>query len=258
MFTFFSSRTPTLAAIQPIPIQTASAVLPALLPCERMFGKADIAHEIDRHFLLAVAKVTKQPARYIPKESLRALGPKAHLNFRLPRFDLIDPYFDHGEEGPAGTARAGVNSMRQGMSSTINAHKPGSGTLLCVVQREGDAVTSLGDFRFKKTHKSYNAWHSVSGAYLFGAYCTIPGFIPQEYRDKIATTTEMAKSIGGQCRLVVEANWKLAAEGSTPAPADPLIVIVRGDTIAYIDRFDCTAEEEHLAREHAVKVPDAL
>jgi hypothetical protein len=56
--------------------------------------------------------------------------------------------------------------------------------------------------------------------------------------------------------LIVESDWKLLSSSMKiiPKKLDPIIVIYNDDSMAYIDRFDCTAAETSLAQEHATKV----
>lgn len=83
----------------------------------------------------------------------------------------------------------------------------------------------------------------------------IPGMIPPEARALIHKAKEVANRTRSDVRLIVEADWKLAGVTDVaPKARDPLIVLIKGDNIALLGRFDCTAAEEYVAREHAVRV----
>jgi len=84
----------------------------------------------------------------------------------------------------------------------------------------------------------------------------LPGLIPPDAKKKIEKATKVAKNVGGELYLIVEADWKVSRVERTiiPENKDPIIVIVKGDTIAYIDRFDCTTKENLIAQGHTTPV----
>jgi len=82
----------------------------------------------------------------------------------------------------------------------------------------------------------------------------VPGLIPENAKKTIIEAKEIADSVGGEVKLIVEADWKTVGATSEIKPKDPLIVIVKDDTIAYIDRFDCTTLETALAQGHTTPV----
>ncbi len=265
-------------AISELPV--APTVPGDCLPCEQVFAKVD-APDVDRDFLEAVAKGMGTTAKRIPMASVRQTR-KGYLDLMLPTFALLDPFYAH----PRGAAYTAVQAMgwvawrgssrsmarlaispeamRSVMGELGPSPFPGSGVIVGEVGLFG---SFMGDPRVELTGDSLDsnrwmdptpavkaAYKDVPGNLRFALYCTLPGMIPTEYRDKILKARDVAKEVGGDLRLIVEAHWKLAATAVVaPRSADPLIVIVKGDNIAYIDRFDCTALETQLAREHAVK-----
>lgn len=89
-------------------------------------------------------------------------------------------------------------------------------------------------------------------------FAALPGRIPPEAVEKIKFFTRKVAGDSSYIKvmLICEADWKQVA-GLThvePKSKDPLIVMKCFDHYLYLDRFDCTAAEEHLAREHAVSV----
>jgi hypothetical protein len=87
----------------------------------------------------------------------------------------------------------------------------------------------------------------------FGTF--IPGKIPNEMRKTLKQCRDIAHSMGGNVGLIVESDWKLLDSVKiTPVEHDPIVVIYKGKDFAYIDRFDCTADETRLAQEHVTQV----
>ncbi len=235
-----------------------------LLPCERSLSYAgrSLDLHLDYEFFDAIAKATGSPARYINPESTRK-AQTGWLDMPYPLFAYIDPFYDHGRGGPAATALRAIQAAKDSpvawpaCVSAAMRECDGTGILLGGLTYEGGGghmryTTELGgDFFSERTDGLYERRGN-----FFAMYCTVPGFVPPSARTAIMRAADIAKATGGKLRLLLEAKWVLASVHPVPsAKADPLIVIVKGTSIAYIDRFDCTAAEEHLAREHTVRVP---
>ncbi len=233
-----------------------------LLPCERAFNASAVDPSIDCAFLNAVAKKTDKPARYIPMASLRVKKP-GYRGIDLPVFDMIDPFYDHGGYGPALTAKKMLALPMQYANSNVDyaisqCFEKDRSVLIGYINGGYTSYKSTLCEVFLRAGPWTIFRHDTFGSRqtVFALYSTIPGYIPPEYREKIRRANGIALATDGAVRLIIEADWKLAEEVTVTAKqADPLIVIVKKDTVAYIDRFDCTTAEENLAREHAVRLP---
>src|SRR5690606_1696330 len=200
---------------------------------------------------------TKLDPKRIPWSSLQKTK-AGFLGLQVPVFDLVNPFHQHAE-GPLETSlffmKEWIRATR-GDQKYTNQNIQNYGGVL-IIQNEGSqirVVSSLfNNHQFGTTGKARHQWHRTAGdRHFYAFYATIPGYIKPEDREKIHAAKELADKVGGDCRLLIEADWREA--GHMARTVDPLIVIRKGDDIAYIDRFDCTAEELPLAREHAVKV----
>lgn len=228
---------------------------PDALPCEHVFGAF---HSSDTDLFPRLREETGNDPRQIPWASILTAknGP---MGLRVPQFDLIDPFYIH-ESGPKETARKLLLEAggKSGLEGLVMLHRFPNLSMGSVLLAEIDYVvthigSSLGWSRnIPTTESSRKERAKQSGDIFLALYCTIPGYIKPEDRQKIRDAKELADKVGGDCRLLVEANWQVA-EHIVARNVDPLIVIRKGNDLAYIDRFDCTAAEEHLAREHAVR-----
>ncbi len=240
------------------------------LPCERTLESRPVGEALDYPFFDAVARATGKPSRYISRSSLRPTK-VGYMGIPLPVFDAVDPFYDHGRGGILGAAAEAASALVELDETTPTPAVPrhlmpkyqGSGLLLGVISSPFGSAAYSASLGFIRDHSEVGkgsvneAFHENKQRTLFFVlYCTLPGFIQPENRTKIREAKTIADKTNSDLRLIIEADWRLA----TTAPGlaqkkDPLIVLMKGDSVAYLDRFDCTAKEENLAREHAVKVP---
>lgn len=220
------------------------------LPCEFVFNPVTPA---STDLFRRLKEISGTSFKRIPMRSLAALR-DGYDALPVPVFDLLDPFYVHAQS-PAATASSMLQHMLGSHVSAIlywNRFISGAGVLIQECGGEFVMQSSLGKITQSNNRESTRKWTAASGRHMVAQYCTIPGYIKPEDRQKIRDAKELADKVDGVCRLIVEANWQVA-EHVVAKARDPLIVIVKGEDIAYIDRFDCTHTEEYLYREHAVK-----
>lgn len=264
----FSKTSSTIATLDKIVnstvVQSGLNQASEVLPCELAFG---LTAELDTDLFSRMRESGVAAPRQVPWSSVTATK-AGYLGLPVPQFDLIDPFYIHKlnpkdtarrllfEAMHEGQTRAGLFSVSLSSFTRVRREVaiPQGGALL--VECDGSTVrfgSALGWRNADHESKAAkDAWMRASGWHAIALYCTIPGYIKPEDRQKIRDAKELADKVGGECRLLVEADWKVA-EHIVARNVDPLIVIRKGTDLAYIDRFDCTAAEEHLAREHAVR-----
>lgn len=238
------------------------------LPCEGVFEKSTNPRGTDL-FERMFSATGKNP-RKIELHSLQKVR-LGHRDVPVPVFDLINPFFPFP---PNMREYVAIQANKLDMSGSFGPGSyriPRDGGLLIQIVDDSRArmYSSIGEnseghkspsiIKELEDHAERNATWGVprgrrSESICLTHYCTIPGNIKEEDRRKIWDAKHLADKVGGECRLIIEADWKIASEQILARAVDPLIVIRKGDDLAYIDRFDCTAEEEHLAREHAIQV----
>ncbi len=234
-----------------------------LLPCEKPFLNAALPEGVDADFLHSLAKDLGYIPKYIPIESLRATK-AGDAGLRFPAFAFIDPFLAHPANDPSLTCATVLTAWNRTIGSSRGGwlgqgFTPTPGILMVYPPYHGDRyviISSVGrqEFSYPAGTTGPSLQNDVFGAR--GYYTNVPGQIPPAHRQTILSMQAIAKKHDADVRLIVEANWlEVKADKLAALAKDPLIVIVKGETIAYIDRFDCTAREENLAREHAVKVP---
>ncbi len=251
-------------ALQTIPCYDcpASDVVDAL-PCERHFANVGLHEGVDVFFLKTLAAHLGRVPKYISWESLLVTR-SGDLGLQFPSFAFIDPFAAHVMNDPATTCRAILSEWisavgrSSGGTGPIGVNIPPGILMLYPPYHGGEYViqSSIGWQVLPYPRADMGPTIRSDNFGCRGYYTVIPGHIPPDYRMMIHRLNAVAKRCGGDVRLIVEANWKGVKESRlAPIQRDPLLVIVKDRTIAYIDRFDCTAVEEHLAREHAVRVP---
>lgn len=252
----------------PTPISEIKPVVSeAALPCERQFNPEIAPNDpsLDKDFIGIVERTLKRSVRYIPQASLRRTAPGPH-GVPFPMFCRFDPFMDLSE--PRRRAAKVMEQLRMDDSMFI----PGALDWRVRIRRESELEKEYGGILALRAGREYTIensgitltgnvtkslerkWLDAPGRYVAVYYTMLPGLIPAQARDEIRALKKVADACGARVALIAEANWKLAEEAILPPrSADPLICLVKGDTTIYISRFDCTAAEESLAREHAVK-----
>ncbi len=266
MLSFFR-RQPAIAVAEPpatlatLPVADVPAESTGLLPCERSFGTANLLASFELSWLRRAASALAIPAKHIPRSSLRQsrLG---HLGMPLPVFALLNPFYDHGRDRSR-DLRTATSMLDNEPLSTMNAYAKREDHLgkgLCFAMTNGPDLGVFTETGYVVTAPVpalvRTAWNKAPGPWFAILAASLPGFIPQASRETIQAAKKAADTCGGDVRLIVEADWKVVAEGRgvDPRSADPIIVLVKDDAVLYVGRFDCTAAEEQLAREHAVKL----
>lgn len=253
----------------PTPISEIKPVVSeAALPCERQFNP-EIAPDdptLDKDFIGFVEQRLKRSVRYIPQASLRRTAPGPH-GVPFPMFCRFDPFMDLSE--PRRRAAIVMEQLRHDhdpsffisdidarvrVRAKAAAERDFGGILSLRASRDYTIENSGITLNGNTNNELERLWMKAPGRYVAVYYTMLPGLIPAQARDEIRALKKVADACGARVALIAEANWKLAEEAILPPrSADPLICLVKGDTTIYISRFDCTAAEESLAREHAVK-----
>lgn len=218
-----------------------------ILPCEKILFQSDekVGYRLKELYL-----ADNSLCRIIPASSYGATKLDAY-GLPVPKFALINPF---EELDLSWLKSSSISTLRDewkynGVLITEMGYRNFNDTCSYTINSGALRRTyKLGKKEIKPFRKQLKEDSTITRFYS----SIIPGMIPKEYREKIKETQKLAKKVGGECLLLAEANWTLLREERRKVNPDPLIVIRIDEQLVYVDRFDCTPAEEHLAREHAV------